>query len=29
MDNPFIGLDADTRRLLNDLLERIARTGAV
>lgn len=29
MDNPFIGLDADTRRLLADLLERIARTGTV
>ena len=29
MDNPFIGLDAGMRRLLTDLLERIARTGTV
>lgn len=29
MDNPFIGLDAQTRELLNSLLERLAKQSAV
>ena len=29
IDNPFIGLDVDSRTLLNDLLEKLAVTGSV
>jgi len=29
MDNPFIGLDAQTRELLNTLLEGLAKRSAV